>query len=134
MNESDLERLEQTIFNAGSYVKASDDLRPRLVEKAKDRKRQQRIARRWSVGVLACAVVWSVSIPVYHSLSPLRDQVTAPFPDEVEKMALELSTQRKRVGSWGMVDAFTQIRILPKSFPDAAQSEVQSSSQPAPQQ
>lgn len=111
LDEAEIELLEEAIFQARNYVVASEDLRPRVVESAKERSRIQKIARRISFGSLACIAVWSLSVPTYHALGELRGSFTAPFPAEVEQRAMDLS-RTKRGMHWGMVDAFTQMRAF----------------------
>ena len=138
LDEAEIELLEQTIFKARNYVVASDELRPRLVDEAKERSRVQTIGRRLSIGTLACIAVWSISVPIYHGLGVFRDSFSGPFPAEVEQRALDMS-YRKHSSHWSMVDAFTQMR--PYNLPVAeerpvvgvAPTQVATPRQPAPQ-
>lgn len=111
-HDQQLAELEQAIFDARNYVVPSDDLRPRVVEEAKQRSWVEKIAFRTSLLAMSCIIVWSLYLPAIRFLGEFRDSVTAPSSREVEQIALDLSAQSRRESSWSTVDAFEQIRAL----------------------
>ncbi len=107
----DAERLaevEAMVRAAGPYVAASDDLRPRVLETARTEcgeQRAQRFIRQAAVAVILTAIL---------TLSGDRSLDSASAPLRLASLAdMESIFSRAEAsgdGSWGMVDAFREVR------------------------
>ncbi|MFN3190106.1 MAG: hypothetical protein ACE361_06245 [Aureliella sp.] len=112
LDEREANELESLIFAAKNYVVTSEDLRPHLVERASDRERTRRLAKRCGLLSLACMLVWSVSLPVYRGITSLRESIKAPTSQQLEARAAKIAEQSKRNSDWSMVDAFQESRTI----------------------
>jgi len=108
-----LDDVEALVRAAGEYVRASDDLRPRVLEAARlqsGEQRAKRCLRHVAVFVLLLA---SFNVAGWHALD---DQRSRPNPLLVaagfhEVLAPTLSAPiRSGDGDWRMIDAFTELR------------------------
>jgi hypothetical protein len=109
-DRSDTEAL---IRAAGSYVRASDDLRPRVLEAARLQHRERR-ARRWirQAAVLALLAAFATVV----GRRELDDEKAGPFGivaaagfDEFFVPTASVS-KRSGDGDWRMIEAFTALR------------------------
>lgn len=107
--------LEQAIFSARNFVVPSDDLRPNVMEEAKENSLQRLGFRRLGILVMACLLVWLIAIPTARALSVMRSQMSAPSTKQVEQVAEELSTQNRYGPNWGLVDAFEKTPLRASS-------------------
>ncbi len=107
-----IEKLELAIFAARNYVVASQDLRPRTLEAAKDHCGQHRRLRRIGISALAASLVWFMCAPAISTLSGYRSHFSGPSRSEMERTALELSKQKGYGPNWGLVEAFLKLRTI----------------------
>lgn len=112
MNElpDPLVQLEESIRAAQSYVVASDNLRPRVLEAASQR---ATLTRGWwrmlqiSVGLLVCGVI---SVPVGRHLERWRTHVAAPSAQQMAERAEKFAQQPQVGQSWALYEAFNELR------------------------
>ena len=113
---SPLDEVEALIRSAGQYVRASDDLRPRVLENARSQCSERRLQRRfWQTAavVLLCGMLTSSlvdrSSPGTGSKSHAAPW-TSPIFTPVEAAAQSAGAQASDP-SWQMVESFTQLRL-----------------------
>jgi hypothetical protein len=105
-----MDELESIVRAAGDVVFASEDLRPRVLEMARQQMRERR-ARRWARR-LAMGVVALTTLTASNSSPDARRPLAAALAYPVG-----FSTDGVRNASgidpdWGMVDGFTEMRRL----------------------
>ncbi len=121
-DEHDLRMIEGQIRSAGNYVVPSDDLRPRVVEAARDRLLNRFINRCFLGGVATCLLLWSLSMPFKEEINRLRDVWTAPSTEEVERMTQQVKTKQELGPNWALAEVFVRLReakarTLSRMFP-----------------
>ena len=105
------DEIEALVRAAGEYVQASEDLRPRVLESAREQRCErtaQRLIARVALGVLLATTLTASSSPgsvdarnplasaaLYRASLPLTTTVGADADNDV---------------GWGMVEAFTEMR------------------------
>ncbi len=109
---AEIEKLELAIFAARNFVVASQDLRPRTLEAAKEYCSQQRRLRRIGISALAASLVWFTCAPAISTLSGYQSRFSGPSRSEMERTALELSKQKGYGPNWGLVEAFLKLRTI----------------------
>ena len=107
---AELEALEKTIFAARNYVAPSRDLRPRVLEAAKDAARQKRHIHRLWMCAAAASLLWIVTMPLLSSMSGYGKRLAGPSQSEMEHTAIEYANQKGYGINWGLVDAFLKRR------------------------
>jgi hypothetical protein len=104
------DEIEALIRSAGDYVRPSEDLRPRVLETARQERRERAVQRRfWQLAavVLLCGLLTS-------SGGPRADTESGPQPAalEVSEMFLRAeATPRSADPSWEMVESFYLLRL-----------------------
>lgn len=105
--------IEAMLREASEYVRASDDLRPRVLEAARQQhgeQRAQRCIRHVAMFVLLLAFFTAAD---WHGLDDQRSRpigrLLATRFDEVFSSAVGTST-RNGDGDWRMIEAFTELR------------------------
>jgi len=113
---SPLDELETLIRSAGQYVRASDDLRPRVLENARSQCSERRLQRHfWQTAavVLLCGMLTSSLANRPESATDNNSGSsawTSPVLAPVEAAARSAGAQAGDP-SWQMVESFTQLRI-----------------------
>ncbi len=108
---SPLDEVESLIRSAGEYVRASDDLRPRVLENARSQCSERRLRRRfWQSAAVAlfCVVLTGSLVHRFEPAIGAKDHTsawTSPVFAPVEAAA------RSNDPSWQMVESFTQLRL-----------------------
>lgn len=110
--QAEIKNLEQAIFAARNYVVPSQDLRPRLLESAKEYCGQKRRLRRMGFGAIAASLLWFFLAPAFSSMSGYQSQLSGPSRTDMERAALELSSQKGYGPNWGLVEAFIKFRSI----------------------
>lgn len=114
-----LAELEAMLFSAGSYVRASDDLRPRVLETAKGLRRDRRICRRLRASlftiVLSFLCLDAVDPPLRQLLSEPQDPQRIIEAEDIYRFS-KAQIVADDVGwsdefGWGMVEAFNVMRL-----------------------
>jgi hypothetical protein len=109
----ELDDVEAIVRSAGRYVRASDDLRPRVLESARLHCGERRARRRIGEYALVVVLLAALTITTRQSLDlehvqPSRLLVAAGF-DELFSPAAVVAT-RSGDGDWRMIEAFTELR------------------------
>jgi hypothetical protein len=97
--------VESLVRAAGTFVRPSEDLRPRVLESARAESREQRARRHlWRLAVVVglLGVVSTIFGSRLASSGPAANLV-------LEAAALTRHTQGDDAG-WGLVDSFTELR------------------------
>ncbi len=108
----DFEDVVNAILKSGEFVVPSDDLRPRVLEAAREQCGQKHELRRLSLVASAILLVWLVALPTTRALSELRTHLVAPLPADMLRLADELANRHRYGPDWGLVDAFENTRSL----------------------
>jgi hypothetical protein len=111
--ESPLDDIEAIVRAAGDYVRASDDLRPRVLEAARMQHGEQRTRRRLRYVAVCVLLVAFCHMSDWNGLihQPTRPSsilVAAGFHELLTPTRAELI--RSGDGDWRMVEAFTKLR------------------------
>ncbi|MGE3243607.1 MAG: hypothetical protein AB7G28_20910 [Pirellulales bacterium] len=111
-SSADTADVEALIRSAGGYVRASDDLRPRILEAARlqrHERRAQRWLRRAAVVVLLLATVGgTLEQDNARSTRPIGIVMAAGFDEFFVPTAV--ASVGATDGDWRMIDAFTELR------------------------
>ena len=106
---SPLGEVEALIRSAGEYVRASDDLRPRVLENARLQCRERQMRRRfWQAAAVAvfCGLITSSLLRQAEGTAKAQTAAWSnPMLTSVEAAA------RSSDPSWQMVESFTQLRL-----------------------
>jgi hypothetical protein len=105
--------FEAVVRAAGGYVRASDDLRPRVLEAARlERGEQhvQRCSRRLAVFVLLLAVFTATDWLGLDDRRPRPGGTAIATAIEEVLTAAPAVSDRSGDGDWRMIDAFTKLR------------------------
>ncbi|MFO0789675.1 MAG: hypothetical protein U0805_09465 [Pirellulales bacterium] len=111
--DNPLDDVEALVRAAGGYVRASDDLRPRVLEAARTQyaeRRTQSCLRRVAMFVVLLAVFTTVYQPD-RDVSPLSgagQAVMADFDEWI--LPTTNATPRNGDADWRILDAFTKLR------------------------
>lgn len=105
-----LKHIEALVASAKNYVKPSDNLRPRVMDAARSRRRIVMNSRR--ILQLSFIVMLGVlmTIPVQQRLEVWRQNAFTPSTDELQQQA-QAYAERSSVGqNWGMVEAYKNLK------------------------
>lgn len=109
--------LEQWIREAGDYILPSRDLRPRVVEAAKQSFWERKQTRRAGVMAMAACVIWVSLSPINMVTNRLRTAFNGPSLQEFHDHALRLASQPHECPDWGLAQAILASRQLKKAVP-----------------
>jgi hypothetical protein len=103
--DTGLDDVESLVRAAGNYVRPSRDLRPRVLETAREESRERRTQRRiwWMAAVVALLGVFTMA-------ERARWEAAAAAPGILVEAATLVGSPEEGDTGWGMVDAFTQLR------------------------
>lgn len=119
--------VEQIVKQAGNYVTASDDLRPRIVEAARDGEDGRRALRMAGVAALAISALFVISIPISRSAEHFRHQMRGPSGEAILQGASQRSASDP---TWQLVEYFSSSsRPQPASTTPPELTNPQSSEQ-----
>ncbi len=111
------DNLEQWIREAGDYVLPSRDLRPRVIEAAKQSFWERKQTRRAGVMAMAACVIWVSLSPLNTVTNRLRTAFNGPSLQEFQDHALRLASQPHECSDWGLAQAILASRQLKKANP-----------------
>lgn len=100
--------LEQQILAARDYVVASDSLRAKTLEAAREHSNAERLANRTVLGGLAFAAVWCVVIPVAGYFVGKQQAISGPTSEQIYETAEDYAQRYQYENEWGVVDAFSE--------------------------
>ena len=107
-----IDEIEAMVLAAGQYVRASDDLRPRVLETARSQcgeRRAQRCLHHFAVFIALLAFFTTIYHNQLEGNNPgLRDSVLAVISNRTSSPASP--TVRSGNWDWSMIDAFTELR------------------------
>jgi hypothetical protein len=106
------EAVEAAIFSAGGYVRASDDLRPRLLDAVRMDRRERRARGyvRWAAyGLLLVAGMAAHAYRQFDASFALRQQLAAVSSEAIFLKAIAMVRPGGDLG-WGMVESVSELR------------------------
>lgn len=107
----DLAEIEALVRDAGGYVGASDDLRPRVLESIRTERRRRAWGRNAALATPAAVLLVAAVVSPLGSASQGLDQASARA--QVDQ-ALDRGGQVRRLGAdglvWSVADAFAEVR------------------------
>lgn len=107
---SPIETIEGMLRAAGNYVVPSDDLRPRILEAAREYRGNRRSERRLAGYALTTLLLWVLCLPLVDDLDVLRSKLASPSAFELQQRALEITADKGFDPNWAMAEVFTQLR------------------------
>lgn len=109
-DDSVLVPVELLIRAAGNYVVPSDNLRPRVLEAAResaaDRVGFYKLARLFLV-LLFCS---ALSVPALERLTDWHDRSASPSVSEIQNQATQIANEKGVGPHWGLYEAFNRLR------------------------
>lgn len=103
-------QIEALVRGAGQYVTPSEQLRPRVLEAAREQLHDRLAHRR----MMQCAVVillcGALSTTLADQFDTWRHQLHSITASEIEQQALEISSGSIEGTHWGLFEAFNQLR------------------------
>jgi hypothetical protein len=119
--DGDHAAIEAMVRHAGRYIRPSDDLRPRVLEAAKeycgDRRAERRLGNLW----FALALLLVFVLPAIHQYAIIQSDASIHAAGEVERRAEELASHPEIGVHWSLAEAFSQWRTLTASRLGASQ-------------
>ena len=106
-----MSEVEAMVRAAGQYVRASDDLRPRVLETARierGEQRAQRCLRHLAVFIALLAFFTTIGHDPLKQSIGLRDSVLAVISSRLP--SAESPAARNGSWDWSMIEAFTELR------------------------
>ncbi len=103
--------VEAMVRAAGHYVRASDDLRPRVLETARiqcGERLAQRCLRHFAVFIALLAFFTTIGHDHLEQSAGLRDSVLAVIANHMPPS--ETPAARNGSWDWSMIEAFTELR------------------------
>lgn len=113
--EKDSEGIESMVFAARHYVQASDDLRPRVLEAAKQYCGDRHAERKLGSFVIMVMVALIITSPLIDYATTLRSAAFPRSASEMQQRAADLSTEPGVGTHWALADVFSQWRMLQAS-------------------
>lgn len=102
--------VEALVRAAGQYVVPSDNLRPRVLEAAREKRNDQRGRRKILQCVAAILLCGALSLPLAERMEVWRDHTKSPSANDLELRAIQLSSRSNDGPHWGLLEAFNQLR------------------------
>jgi hypothetical protein len=119
--------LEQLVQSAARTIETSRDLRPRIVDAARQHCEDQQAEKKFGGFVLAVMLSLIISSPVMHGVQLLRSRSAAPNAGDIERLANECSDLHGVGSHFGLSEAFTQLRRFQASQLGQPTSQAESS-------
>ena len=113
INDDSLEGVEAMVLAAGEYVRASDDLRPRVVEGARllcDEQWAQRRIRRVVMCIVLLVCFTAADQKHFETRGSYSTAILAASGFNDLDAPLNAASLRTGDGDWRMLDAFTELR------------------------
>jgi hypothetical protein len=113
LDDDSLEGVEAMVRAAGEYVRASDDLRPRVVEGARLRCSEQwaqRCIRRVVMCIVLLVCFTAADQEHFESRGSYSTAILAASGFNDLDAPLNVGSLRTGDGDWRMLDAFTELR------------------------
>jgi hypothetical protein len=113
--ENDHATIEAMVRHAGRYIRPSDDLRPRVLEAAKEHSGDCRAERRLGNLWFALALLLVFVLPAIHQYAIIQSDASIHAAGEVARRAEELASHPEIGVHWSLAEAFSQWRTLTAS-------------------
>lgn len=115
LDNVDVDELVQWIREAGDYVVPTPDLRPRVLEVARQVYNEHK--QTWRVGLLAVAAMalWITLQPLTSWTTKAQAKWLSPSADELHSIASKIAAQTGCGSEWGLVEAFHSNRFTTDS-------------------
>jgi hypothetical protein len=105
-------KIEAMVHAARFYVEPSEDLRPRVLEAAREHCADQRAERRLGGFALAVLLLALIASPLGSYVALLRSSAVPRSASEVQRHATELAGRREIGSHWALAEAFSHWRHL----------------------
>jgi len=112
-NDREFQRLEEVIFAARNYVVPSNDLRPRILDKARDMSAAKANTFKLGFAAMLSLAAWGCFGWFIDVSGDLHSRMLSPFGDELQNIAVELSTKNRDGLDWAWVEAYSKYRGVP---------------------
>lgn len=99
---SSLEALEQTIVAAGAYVWPSEDLRPRVIELARQRALQRRTLCQLGAMMVAASLCVVTGVSLSSHLQARADSASMPRGERLEQLVIARGAQSSEGQDWAL--------------------------------
>jgi hypothetical protein len=103
-------RAERIVRAAGKYIEPSDDLRPRVLEAARDVCADRRSRRSILMWTLVGAVAMLLSTFFIDQYSQWHHRAQSPTTAEIQEDAVRISMRDRTSLDWGFLEAFVKLR------------------------
>ena len=113
--EKDPEGIESMVFAARHYVQASDDLRPRVLEAAKQHCGDCQAERKLGSFAILLMVALILGSPLIKYTTTLRSAAFPRSASEMQRRATDLANEPGVGSHWALADVFSQWRMLQAS-------------------
>ena len=108
-DEQPLDDVEAIVLLAGDYVRASEDLRPRVLETARSQHGQRRARRRiWQSAV--CVLLIGLFVTSVFRQPALFGSALEANSGASQLLSGVETVTRETDSSWGIVESFTELR------------------------
>jgi hypothetical protein len=114
-SDQDQARIESMLFAARNYVQVSDDLRPRVLEAAKEHCEDRCAERKLGGFTIAVLVLLLISPPMFDYLVSARSAAFPRSATEMQRRAVDLSVHQGVGTHWALAEVFSQWRMLQAS-------------------
>ncbi|QDT00796.1 hypothetical protein [Adhaeretor mobilis] len=105
---SDFAQLESIVRAAASYAQPTEDLRPRVIEAARDARRMQRLNR--SLGSLSFAVLLAIIMGLPGYLAAAFPKVASADSEELHRRATHKVVKGSVDAPWALFEVFSDLR------------------------
>ena len=110
--DKDSEGIESMVFAARHYVQATDDLRPRVLEAAKQHCGDCRAERKLGSFAIMVMVALIIDSPLIDYTTTLRSAAFTRSASEMQQRAADLATEPGVGTHWALADVFSKWRML----------------------
>ena len=106
-----LVNLEDAICAAREYIHPTDDLRPRIIERAREQDADKRAWRRLRVAILIMSLVILVVAPAVYRRGWIHRPAVGPSGQELHALSMKLADESGMTLDWAILEAFSQWRL-----------------------
>lgn len=109
-NPSEPGDLERLIAGAKDYVVPSENLRPQIIEAAREYEiPKSELAKLRNFGICV-GLTWLMAGVLYFFLSQQREHIKSPSSSEVQRMSFEYAESEGVSQEWALVEIFRRLR------------------------
>lgn len=107
-----VDELEARIRAAGNCLRPSDDLRPQIIEAAKEQLIQRRNRWRLAQYLAALVLIGCFAVPLMSRIDQWINYFRSPTSIELHQQAVRYADDRHVGEVWGLTEAYTQLRAM----------------------